>query len=73
MKARQEKETPMPIPVINARATTNERPAKLEALGAQLDEHFDNLEQGQRWIIGLLFTILIAIMSASITILVKMP
>lgn len=54
----------MPIPVINARATTNERLAKLEALVAQLDEQFDNLEQGQRWIIVLLFTI---------TILVKMP
>ena len=38
--------------------------AKLEVLVAQLDEHFDNLEQGQRWIIGLLFTI---------TMLVKMP
>ena len=63
----------MPIPVTNAQATTNERLAKLEALVAQPDKHFDNLEQGQRWIIGLLFTILIAIMSASITILVKIP
>lgn len=63
----------MPIPVTNAQATTNERLVKLEALVAQLDKHFDNLEQGQRWIIGLPFTILIAIMSASITILVKMP
>lgn len=63
----------MPIPVINAQATTNERLARLEALVAQLDKCLDNLEQGQRWIIGLLFTILIALMSASITILVKMP
>ena len=63
----------MPIPVINAQATTNERLARLEALVAQLDKHLDNLEQGQHWIIGLLFTILIALMSASITILVKMP
>ena len=63
----------MPIPVINAQVTTNERLAKLEALVAQLDKCLDNLEQGQRWIIGLLFTILIAIMSASITILIKMP
>ena len=61
----------MPIPVINAQA--NERLAKLEPLVAQLDKRLDNLEQGQRWIIGLLFTILIAIMSASITILIKMP
>ena len=38
----------MPIPVTNAQATTNERLAKLEALVAQLDKHFDNLEQGQR-------------------------
>ena len=63
----------MPIPVINAQVTTNERLAKLEPLVAQLDKRLDNLEQGQRWIIGLLFTILIAIMSASITILIKMP
>ena len=63
----------MPIPVINAQATTNERLARLEALVAQLDKRLNNLEQGQRWIIGLLFTILIALMSASITILVKMP
>ncbi len=63
----------MPIPVINAQVTTNERLAKLEALVAQLDKCLDNLEQGQCWIIGLLFTILIAIMSASITILITMP
>ena len=63
----------MPIPVINAQATTNERLARLEALVDQLDKHLNNLEQGQCWIIGLLFTILIALMSASITILVKMP
>ena len=43
----------MPIPVINAQVTTNERLAKLEALVAQLDKCLDNLEQGQCWIIGL--------------------
>ena len=46
-----------PIPVIDAQA--NERRVRLEALVAQLDKCLNNLEQGQHWIIGILFTIAI--------------
>ena len=63
MKARRRRKPPCLFPLLmHERRQT--KVAKLEVLVAQLDEHFDNLEQGQRWIIGLLFTI---------TILVKMP
>ncbi len=79
----------MPIPIIDpSQATTNERLTRLEAIAEQhkqglisledrMDKRMDNIEDHMqksfRWLIGILFTILLAILGATVTILLNLP
>ena len=79
----------MPIPIIDpSQATTNERLARLEAIAEQhrqglisledrMDKRMSNIEDHMqksfRWLIGILFTILLAILGATVTILLNLP
>ena len=75
----------MPIPIIDpSQATTNERLARLEAFVEQLAQTLvrvedriakveDHMNKSFRWIVGILFTILIAIFGATVTILLNLP
>ena len=79
----------MPIPIIDpSQATTNERLARLEAIAEQhkqnlisledrMDKRMSNIEDHMqksfRWLVGILFTILLAILGATVTILLNLP
>ena len=75
----------MPIPIIDpSQATTNERLARLEAIAeqhtlalAEIKAHIarveDRMDKSFRWIVGILFTILLAILGATVTILLNLP
>ena len=79
----------MPIPIIDpSQATTNERLARLEAIAEEhkqglislenrMDKRMSNIEDHMqksfRWLIGILFTILLAILGATVTILLNLP
>ena len=68
----------MVIPTIDpAQITTNERLARLEAIAEQhtqaLMEIKEHMHKTFRWLTGLLFTILIAILGATVTILLNLP
>ena len=79
----------MAIPIIDpSQATTNERLARLEAIAEQhkqglisledrMDKRMSNIEDHMhksfRWLIGILFTILLAILGATVTILLNLP
>ena len=75
----------MPIPIIDpSQATTNERLTRLEAIAeqhtlalAEIKAHIarveDRLDKSFRWLVGILFTILLAILGAPVTILLNLP
>ena len=75
----------MPIPIIDpSQATTNERLARLEAIAeqhtlalAEIKAHItrveDRLDKSFRWLVGILFTILLTILGATVTILLNLP
>lgn len=71
----------MPIPLIDpVQVTTNERLASVEATVEQIDKRLTSiesrmasLETRMTWLIGLLFPILVAILGATVTILLNMP
>ena len=75
----------MPIPIIDpSQATTNERLARLEAIAeqhtlalAEIKAHIarveDRMDKSFRWIVGILFTILLTILGATVTILLNLP
>ncbi len=75
----------MPIPIIDpSQATTNERLTRLEAIAeqhtlalAEIKAHIarveDRMDKSFRWLIGILFTILLAILGATVTILLNLP
>ena len=75
----------MPIPIIDpSQATTNERLARLEAIAeqhtlalAEIKAHIvrveDHMQKSFRWLVGILFTILLAILGATVTILLNLP
>lgn len=75
----------MPIPIIDpSQATTNERLTRLEAIAeqhtlalAEIKAHIarveDRMDKSFRWLVGILFTILLAILGATVTILLNLP
>ena len=79
----------MPIPIIDpSQVTTNERLTRLEAIAEEhkqglislenrMDKRMSNIEDHMqksfRWLIGILFTILLAILGATVTILLNLP
>ncbi len=75
----------MPIPIIDpSQATTNERLTRLEAIAeqhtlalAEIKAHIarveDRVDKSFRWLVGILFTILLAILGATVTILLNLP
>ena len=68
----------MPIPIIDpSRATTNERLARLETMVVQINDRLtrlqDNMQKSFRWLVGILFTILLTILGATVTILFNLP
>ena len=75
----------MPIPIIDpSQATTNERLTRLEAIAeqhtlalAEIKAHIarveDRMDKSFRWLIGILFTILLTILGATVTILLNLP
>ena len=75
----------MPIPIIDpSQATTNERLTRLEAIAeqhtlalAEIKAHIarvkDRMDKSFRWLVGILFTNLLAILGATVTILLNMP
>ena len=75
----------MPIPIIDpSQATTNERLTRLEAIAeqhtlalAEIKAHIarveDHMQKSFRWLVGILFTILLAILGATVTILLNLP
>ena len=68
----------MPIPIIDpSRATTNERLARLETMVVQINDRLtrleDNMQKSFRWLVGILFTILLMILGATVTILLNLP
>ena len=75
----------MPIPIIDpSQATTNERLTRLEAIAeqhtlalAEIKAHIarveDRIDKSFRWLVGILFTILLAILGATVTILLNLP
>ena len=75
----------MPIPIIDpSQATTNERLTRLEAIAeqhtlalAKIKAHIarveDRVDKSFRWLVGILFTILLAILGATVTILLNLP
>ena len=75
----------MPIPIIDpSQATTNERLTRLEAIAeqhtlalAEIKAHIarveDRVDKSFRWLVGILFTNLLAILGATVTILLNMP
>ena len=75
----------MPIPIIDpSQATTNERLTRLEAIAeqhtlalAEIKAHIarveDRLDKSFRWLVGILFTILLTILGATVTILLNLP
>lgn len=68
----------MPIPIIDpSRATTNERLARLETMVVQINDRLtrlqDNMQKSFRWLVGILFTILLTILGATVTILLNLP
>ena len=75
----------MPIPIIDpSQATTNERLTRLEAIAeqhtlalAEIKAHIarveDRMDKSFRWLVGILFTNLLAILGATVTILLNLP
>ena len=68
----------MPIPIIDpSRATTNERLARLETMVVQINDRLirleDHMQKSFRWLVGILFTILLTILGATVTILLNLP
>ena len=68
----------MPIPIIDpSRAITNERLARLETMVVQINDRLtrlqDNMQKSFRWLVGILFTILLTILGATVTILLNLP
>ena len=75
----------MPIPIIDpSQATTNERLTRLEAIAeqhtlalAEIKAHIarveDRVDKSFRWLVGILFTNLLAILGATVTILLNLP
>ena len=75
----------MPIPIIDpSQATTNERLTRLEAIAeqhtlalAEIKAHIarveDRMDKSFRWLVGILFTILLTILGATVTILLNLP
>ena len=66
----------MPIPIIEPQ-TTNERLARLETMVVQINDRLtrlqDNMQKSFRWLVGILFTILLTILGATVTILLNLP
>ena len=81
----KKKGSAMPIPIIDpSQATTNERLTRLEAIAeqhtlalAEIKAHIarveDRMDKSFRWLVGILFTILLAILGATVTILLNLP
>ena len=68
----------MPIPIIDpSRATTNERLARLETMVVQINDRLtrleDHMQKSFRWLVGILFTIPLTILGATVTILLNLP
>ena len=75
----------MPIPIIDpSQATTNERLTRLEAIAeqhtlalAEIKAHIarveDRMDKSFHWLVGVLFTNLLAILGATVTILLNLP
>ncbi len=66
----------MPIPIIEPQ-TTNERLARLETMVVQINDRLtrleDHMQKSFRWLVGILFTILLTILGATVTILLNLP
>lgn len=66
------------MPIIDpSRATTNERLARLETMVVQINDRLtrleDNMQKSFRWLVGILFTIPLTILGATVTILLNLP
>ena len=66
----------MPIPIIEPQ-TTNERLARLETMVVQINDRLtrleDHMQKSFRWLVGILFTIPLTILGATVTILLNLP